>query len=220
MGTIALTSCTCNTKAITAIHDLCVRHKLGYLNFEQACSAENNGHLSPAEWVKHRLQAEIEHPVFYAEFDNRLASEQNPEQIECLKKMTTGLISAVLVIDQLLGPNWFRADPDHVAAVQACLDGLDAQQVLTPAELSHPKKRALNLLPQRVKLEGYLGDSITNVCGCADVIEDGHQLCHFHRQHYFAYRQRANPATMLRVQEWSVKRKSAIDVWATSGGLR
>lgn len=162
----------------------------------------------------------MEHPVFYAEFDNRLASEQNPEQIECLKKMTTGLISAVLVIDHLLGPNWFRADPDHVAAVQACLDGLDAQQILSPAEFSHPTKRALNLVPQRVKLEGYLGDSITNVCGCAGVIEDGHQLCHFHRQHYFAYRQKANPETMLRVQQWSLKRKSAIDVWATNGGLR
>jgi hypothetical protein len=92
--------------------------------------------------------------------------------------------------------------------------------MLASAGSSQPTKRVLNLITQRVKLDTYLGDSITNVCGCADLIEDGHQLCHFHRQHYFAYRQKAEPATMLRVQQWSQKRKSAIDVWATKGGAR
>ncbi len=141
-------------------------------------------------------------------------------QAEYIKKMTAGLTAAVLAMDHLLGPNWFRADPDDITAMQACLDGLDAYQMLASEESSPPPKRVLNFITQRVKLDGYLRDGITDICGCAEVIEDGGQLCHFHRQHYFAYRQKANPATMLRVQQWAQKRRIAESVWATKGAVR
>ena len=41
-----------------------------------------------------------------------------------------------------------------------------------------------------------------------------------HRQHYFAYRRKANPATMLRVAQWAMKRMSAVSVWKTKGAVR
>jgi hypothetical protein len=107
-----------------------------------------------------------------------------------------------------------------VAGIQACFDGLDAHQKMISAEISPHPKRVLHFIAQRVKLDGYQSDGITDICGCADVIEDGNQLCHFHRQHYFAYRQKADPATMLRVQQWASKRKSAVSVWATKGAVR
>lgn len=63
------------------------------------------------------MQAEIEHPAFYAELD-RQEAEPKSELGGYIEKMRAGLAAAVLAIDHLLGPNWFRADPDHVAAVQ------------------------------------------------------------------------------------------------------
>jgi hypothetical protein len=142
-----------------------------------------------------------------------------PEQMELINKMVSGLTAAILAMDHLLGPNWFRADPDHVAAIEACLNGLDAYQMLLTAGISPPPQRVLNFITQRVKLDGYLRDGITDICGCAEVIEEGGQLCHFHRQHYFAYRQKADPKTMLQVQHWAQKRRCSVSVWKTKGGV-
>jgi hypothetical protein len=211
--------CSCATKTISIVDDLCTRHKSGYDTYSKTLRADGAHHLPASEWIVHRLQAEIEHPAFYAELD-RQESEPKSEWGGYIEKMRAGLAAAVLAIDHLLGPNWFRADPDHVAAVQGCLDGLDAHQILTSMGIFPPPKRVLNFVTQRVKLDGYLGDGITDICGCTEVVEDGHQLCPFHRQHYFAYRQKADPATMLRVQQWTQKRRSAISVWATKGALR
>ena len=103
---------------------------------------------------------------------------------------------------------------------EACIDALDAYQVLASAGISPPPKRVLNFITQRVKLDEYLGNGITDICGCAEVVETGYHFCQFHRQHYFAYRQKANPATMLSVQQWAQKRRSPVSVWATKGAVR
>ncbi|MEO8737924.1 MAG: hypothetical protein ABI380_15460 [Edaphobacter sp.] len=215
-----MTLCECARNIIESYDNLCARHKSEYLNFEKIVPAGSPDHLSASKWIGHRLRVEIEHPSLYAELKKQEVPAREAERVEHIEKMRAGLVAAVLAMDHMLGANWFRADPDDIAAMQACLDGLDAHQMLISANVSPPPKRILNFITQRVKLDGYLGDSITNVCGCAEVIEDGHQLCYFHRQHYFAYRQKANPATMLRVQQWSQRRKSPINVWATKGGAR
>jgi len=165
-----------------------------------------------------RLQAESEHPVFYAELDRRALRPESGRD-EYIEKMRAGLAAAVHTIDHLLGPNWFRADPDDIAGMQACFNGLDAYQMLETAGASPPAKLVLNYITQRVKMDGYLGDAITDVCGCPEQIKTGDQLCPFHRQHYFAYRQKADPATMLNVQQWAQKRRSPVSVWSTKGGL-
>lgn len=218
----ALILCECATKTITALEDLCARHQSGYLNYEKTAPAGGPGKVQASEWIRYRLQAEIEHPEFYAEFEEPALQtpKSDPKQDEYIEKMRVGLTAAVLTIDHLLGPNWFRADPDDIAGIQACIEGLDAYQSLTSAGVSPPPKRILNFITQRVKLDGYQGDGITDICGCAEVIDDGGQLCHFHRQHYFAYRQKANPATMLRVQQWAQKRRFPESVWATKGAVR
>lgn len=158
-------------------------------------------------------------PEPYPELD-QATPEHGFQQDEYIEKMRAGLAAAILTIDHLLGPNWFRADPGDVAGIRACIDGLDAYQQMTSVGVSPAPRRVLNFITQRVKLDGYEGDGITDICGCADVIEDGNQLCPFHRQHYFAYRQNAAPATMLRVQQWALKRKSLVSVWKTKGGVR
>lgn len=213
-----MVSCTCSTKTIVSFDDLCARHKLSYSRYEKTIPVDDPKYLRASEWIRYRLQAESEHPAFYAELD-RQASRPEPMRDEYIEKMRVGLTAAVLAIDHLLGPNWFRADPDDVAAVQACFNGLDAHQMLEAAGTSPPAKIVLNHIMQRVKLDGYMGDSITDVCGCPDQIKTGDQLCPFHRQHYFAYRQRADAATMLSVQQWAQKRRSPISVWSTKGGL-
>lgn len=182
-------------------------------------STDRDGILPASEWIRHRLQAEVDASSFHTELD-RPASEPKSERDEYIEKMRAGLAAAVLTIDHLLGTNWFRADPGDVAAMQACFDGLDAYQQMTSAGISPPPKRVLNFITQRVKLDSYQGDGITDICGCADVINDGNQLCHFHRQHYFAYRQKADPKTMLLVQQWALKRKSQVSLWATKGAVR
>jgi hypothetical protein len=170
-----------------------------------------------SEWVKRRLDAEAGGIDQAANLNAQ--SNLDTQRNAYIEKMRAGLSVAVLALDHLLGPHWFRADPGDIAAIQACFEGLDAYQMLTSEGISPPPKRILNFINQRVKLDGYLGDSITDVCGCADVVETGHQLCHFHRQHYFAYRQKADPATMLHVQQWAQKRRNPVSVWATKGGL-
>lgn len=204
-------SCECATKSINTHDDLCAHHKPGYLIYRNIISGDNLTPLDAPEWIKRRLQAEVEHPEQQSALDTKKG--------EYIEKMRVGLTTAVLALDHLLGPNWFRADPSDIAAVQVCIDGLDAYQMLTTAGISPAPKRVLNFITQRAKLDGYLEDSITDVCGCAELIESGHQLCPFHRQHYFAYRQKADPATMLRVQHWAQKRKNSVSVWATKGGL-
>lgn len=213
-----MASCTCSLKTITSFDDLCARHKLSYLNYEKTIPADDPGCLRASEWIRYRLQAESEHPVFYAELDRR-ALRPEPGRDEYIEKMRAGLAAAVHTIDHLLGPNWFRADPDDIAGMQACFNGLDAYQMLETAGASPPAKLVLNYITQRVKMDRYLGDAITDVCGCPEQIKTGDQLCPFHRQHYFAYRQKADPATMLNVQQWAQKRRSPVSVWSTKGGL-
>jgi hypothetical protein len=214
----ALSLCTCAVNTIVAIEDLCILHKSAYQTHEKS-TPDRSASIPVSEWICQRLQDEIDHPESPAELD-RQAVEQSSERDEYIEKMRAGLAAAILTIDHLLGPNWFRADPGDIAGMQACFDGLDAYQQMTSAGVSPPPNRVLNFITQRVKLDGYQGDGITDICGCADVIENGNQLCHFHRQHYFAYRQKASPTTMLRVQQWAQKRKSAISVWKTKGALR
>jgi len=191
---------------------------LSYLNYEKTIPADDPGCLRASEWIRYRLQAESEHPVFYAELDRRALRPESGRD-EYIEKMRAGLAAAVHTIDHLLGPNWFRADPDDIAGMQACFNGLDAYQMLETAGASPPAKLVLNYITQRVKMDGYLGDAITDVCGCPEQIKTGDQLCPFHRQHYFAYRQKADPATMLSVQQWAQKRRSPVSVWSTKGGL-
>ena len=196
--------CDCATKPITSVEDLCARHKLGFLLDRNMLSGDDSSPLEASQWIQRRLEVEA-----------NLDIQRNAY----IEKMRAGLSVAVLALDHLLGSQWFRADPGDVAAIQACFEGLDAYQMLTSEGISPPPKRILNFINQRVKLDGYLGDSITDVCGCAEVIETGHQLCPFHRQHYFAYRQKADPATMLHVQQWAQKRRNPVSVWSTKGGL-
>ena len=213
-----MTDCDCGTKPITSAEDLCARHKSNFILDLNAKSGDNPSSLETSQWIQHRLEVEAEHPELYAE-PEQATSNLDIQRNACIEKMRAGLSVAVLALDHLLGPHWFRADPGDVAAIQSCFEGLDAYQALTSEGISPPPKRVLNFINQRVKLDGYLGDSITDVCGCAEVIETGHQLCPFHRQHYFAYRQKANPATMLHVQQWAQKRRNPVSVWATKGGI-
>jgi hypothetical protein len=213
-----LSLCACAVNPIVAIEDLCIRHKSAYQTYKKSMP-EGSVCIPIPEWIRQRLQGELARPESYAELD-RQTSEQSSERDEYIEKMRAGLAAAILTIDHLLGPNWFRADPGDVAGIQTCFDGLDAYQQMTSAGVSPPPNRVLNFINQRVKLDGYQGDGITDICGCADVIEDGNQLCHFHRQHYFAYRQKADPKTMLRVQQWALKRMSAISMWKTKGAVR
>lgn len=192
------------------MEDLCARHHSDYVA-ELKASGDNPVPIHPFEWIQRRLESEAR--------PEQAPSNLDTQKDAYIEKMRAGLSVAVLALDHLLGPHWFRADPGDVAAIQACFEGLDAYQMMTSEGVSPPPKRILNFINQRVKLDGYLGDSITDVCGCAEVIETGHQLCHFHRQHYFAYRQKANPATMLHVQQWAQKRRNPVSVWATKGGL-
>lgn len=186
---------------------------------EEKTATHTSDHSQEEETVA-SPQAEVGASVVEAEHGEQQGSSLKPEQAELINKMIAGLTAAVLAMDHLLGPHWFRADPDHVAAIQSCLDGLDAHQMLASEGVSPPPKRILNFITQRVKLDGYLRDGITDICGCAEVIEDGFQLCHFHRQHYFAYRQKADPKTMLQVQRWALKRKCVVSVWHTKGAVR
>lgn len=204
------------TKKTTASDDVDIQSESQPLHEKAAIDPFNR--LRASDQRAYDPQREEEASIAVAD-DEAQQPDLNPEQIELINKMISGLTAAILAMDHLLGPNWFRADPDHVAAIEACLNGLDAYQILISAKVSPPPQRILNFITQRVKLDGYLRDGITDICGCAEVIEDGFQLCHFHRQHYFAYRQKADPKTMLQVQQWAQKRRCSVSVWKTKGGV-
>lgn len=212
-----MNDCDCATKPIISVEDLCASHKTDFIHDLNTASADNSTPLEPSPWIRRRLEIEATNARLYAEQEQ--ASNLDIKRNAYIEKMRAGLSVSVLALDHLLGPHWFRADPGDVAAIQACFEGLDAYQMLISEGISPPPRRVLNFINQRVKLDAYLGDSITDVCGCAEVVETGHQLCHFHRQHYFAYRQKADPATMLHVQQWAQKRRNPVSVWTTKGGL-